>query len=88
MGHTKHAAQRLKQRTAYGKGDAERMATEALENGRHAKEFKGGFRKYLDKISMQYHTSPIVYKGSIYIFNRELLVTILPLNQKFHKYVS
>lgn len=88
MRYTHHAEKRIKQRSAYSKKDTARLADEARKQGRKAGEFKGLFRKYLDKLGIQWQTTPIVYKHMIFIFDRNVLITVLPLAQKFHKYLK
>lgn len=88
MPHTYHSEDRLKQRTAYSKRNTEKIAIEAKQLGLPVKTFKGDFKRYLDSLSRRHKTTPFVYKGSIYMFKGELLITVISVNQRFHKYIK
>lgn len=83
--YTKHSRERMK-RLGLPKRMIKEMAIEALQYGHGQASFKGNFRKYLDKLGRTYLTSPIVYKGNIFIYNGDTLVTAWSVPQQFRDY--
>lgn len=83
---TYHARDRVKKRMGLPKRLTNQLAAEALELGSRQADFKGSFRRYLDKLGIIHHTSPVVHKGYVFIFSAGTLVTLWPVPQQFRAY--
>lgn len=85
---TKHGQERLRKRLGLNKKAMERSFQSALEKGKRTSEFKGRFRKYLDAISQEYRTTPVIYGQNIYIVNKEnVLITVFQVPSEYKKYL-
>ncbi len=84
---TRHAGRRARERLGIPKKATQSNADRALRNGIHLEQTSGSLRRYLDYI--WYNDTPKnnirIYHQNIYIFNNDILVTILPLPAKYHK---
>lgn len=87
---TCHAGKRIRQRLGLNKKSTEKAAEKALQFGiTHAKT-KGKLSRHLDGIFLLNckPTNMRVYNHSVYLFNGNTLITILPLPQKFWVYAD
>ena len=82
---TEHAIERAKDRCGLNKSAAKRMSDRVLIIGKTHGDFSGAFKKYLDKLYFKYKTANNmrVYGQYIYLFNGNLLMTILNKPSKF-----
>ena len=82
---TKHAAKRTKERVGISKKIADENAIRAHQNGVPAKDIGGGLRRYLDSLYLRSKSinEIVVYNCNVYLFAKEMLVTIIPLPQKY-----
>ena len=82
---TKHATRRTKERLGLPKKTADANAEKALKGGFHRTQAKNGLRRYLDAIWYRY--PPVnnirVYHRHIYIFNDDILITVMNLPKKY-----
>lgn len=78
---TYHGEKRIIQRVGGNKKSADKIAQKALEMGLSHSDTHGNLYKYLTKVSLhngnRNHVK--VYNEKIYIFNKELLITVLNL---------
>ena len=83
---TKHATMRTRKRLGIPKKSADANAEKALHNGFHRTQAKNALRRYLDGVWYQY--PPVnnirVYHRHVYIFNNDILITVLNLPKKYH----
>lgn len=79
----------LRARKRLGVSSIEGSFAKALEHGVYRKDIKGRFRKYLDYQARLHRHNCVVYQNAIYWFSKnETLVTVIPLHQKWHKYLK
>lgn len=83
---TIHADKRARQRI--GIKDPSKIFEDALIYGFKPDEAKGQFKKYIDKMSIKHRSTPIIYKGNIFCHRKGLLLTVIPLHQKWNKYIK
>ncbi len=77
---TIHGALRALQRIGVGDKEAQRLASEAYYSGEEFHETKGKLRKYLERLKeRRLGARARVYKGYIFIFDRDRLVTVYPI---------
>lgn len=86
QGITDHGEKRVRKRLSLPKSAVAKVVDEAREHGRGQAEYSGRFRRYLDRMGIEYHTKPIVHKGNIFIFADEALVTMWPVPSQFRRY--
>ena len=84
---THHGRQRIRERVGVGKSDrkVERAAQIAWERGLHHSDFKGGFKKYLSEMYLEYQcgNNMRIHAGQIWIFQDSKLVTVKPIPPKY-----
>lgn len=87
---TRHADKRIRQRLGVNKKSTDRIAEKAMEFGITHAEAKGKLSKHLDGIFLLSYkpTNMRVYNHSIYLFNGNILITVLPLPRKFWAYAD
>lgn len=77
---TDHGRKRLDKRAAGN----DRLFEEALAVGLRSADAAGAFRRYLDKIAIAHHTTPIVHKGHVFVVGEGgVLITVFPLQHRF-----
>lgn len=83
---TKHAARRIHERLGIPLKSVERVAQLAFENGVERRHTTGGLRRYLD--ALWWGDTPkdgiVVYHRTVYIFDKGILVTVLPLPKRYY----
>lgn len=86
---TRHGEDRVRQRLGLPKRIVDKYVASALESGRSQADFKGAFRKHLDRLGIENHTRPIVHNGFIWIFGADnVLITVYVVPVKFRKYLK
>ena len=87
---TKHCYQRAKERYSLNKDSFERMVVKAIELGKKPTDFKGRIRKYLDKMTNEHNTVPVIFGEYLFFFaeNYSKLVTTYQLPSKYKPYLS
>lgn len=82
---TKHSVKRTKERVGLSKKLADKNAQKALDFGIKHSEAKGSLRKFMDALYLKYKNSnnTRVYNRKVYLFNNEVLITIINLPNKF-----
>ena len=82
---TRHAEQRTRQRVGLPKRAVDRAAARALKRGKPRQYFLGAFRRYLNFIFMKRRraNNMRVYNGYIYMFDDDVLITVLEAPPKF-----
>jgi hypothetical protein len=82
---TNHGKQRTKDRTGLSKKAAGKLAEKALLHGVHHNETKGRFRRYMDGLYLRHGSgnNNRVYNRKIFIFQGEVLITVLNLPHNF-----
>lgn len=87
---TRHADKRIRQRLGVNKKSTDKIAEKALEFGITHAEAKGKLSKHLDGIFLLNYkpTNMRVYNHSVYLFNGNTLITVLPLPHKFWAYAD
>lgn len=78
---TKHAKKRIKNRL--GNKKQEEVYGEALLYGKPRTEFKGDFRRYLDKQSIIHNSDCIVYKNMAFWHKNNVLITVYQIPSYF-----
>lgn len=83
---TSHAYRRLFERCCLTPEEARQIVNKALKHGKSISDFSGEKRKFLLKRTREFST-PIVYKGIIFIFNSDCsaLLTAYEPSDDFHK---
>ena len=84
-----HANERINQRCGLNKKSAERLSKLALENGISHHDTVGSLNRYLTKLFFynKQANNIRIYGEYIYIFCDEVLVTVIPLDNKYKKIV-
>lgn len=85
---SQHAYERARERLGLNKKSFDRLVEKALISGRKANMFKGTIRKYFDKLSIQYKTSPVVYGEYLLFFVGNLLITTYQIPSSLKKYLK
>ena len=89
MNMSNHATDRMNERCGLNKKSAERLARLALENGISHKDTSGNLNKYLTKLFFYNKTANNIkiHGEYIYIFCDDILITVMPLDNKYKKVV-
>ena len=76
---TNHAKRRMHDRIGITKGIAQKHAGKILREGIKHEDTTGDLHKWMDAEFLKYHTANNMryYAGKLYIFNGELLITVL-----------
>lgn len=87
---TKHSESRLKTRTGVNKKITKKLTAEALTIGLRHSDVTGQLKRYLDKIYLSHRTANNlrIHKQKVFLFNNEILITVLNLPQKFYSTVN
>ena len=78
---TRHGEKRLRKRAGLKKKTAKKESAKALKEGITHAESRGRLRKFLDKLflSHQKANNIRVYKGRVYLFHKDILITAISL---------
>ena len=89
MNMSNHATDRMSERCGLNKKSAERLSKLALENGISHSDTSGSLNKYLTKLFFYNKTANNIriYGEYIYIFCDDILITVMPLDNKYKKIV-
>ena len=83
---TRHATRRTRERLGIPKKAADSNAEKALNGGFHMDMAKNSLKRYLEGVCREY--PPVnnvrVYHRNIYIFNNDILITVMQLPKKYH----
>lgn len=85
---TKHGRNRAHQRTGLPRRTIDRNAERALKAGIARTDTRGALRRYLDKLYYSHDCAASnirVYCGYVYIFNGDILITVLILPQEYRR---
>jgi len=83
-----HAYQRAKQRMGLSKHAIDRLAGIAYYKGIRMTEAKGSFLKFLrEHFTLKPHHTVIVFANMVFLYDDNLLVTVVHLPAKYYKYV-
>lgn len=85
-GVTDHAKKRIRKRI--GPKDAEKNFRQALVEGTPLKDTKGNLKRYLTRKAITHQSDAIVHKNYVYWHKKTVLLTVIPLPQKFIKYIK
>jgi hypothetical protein len=87
---TSHAKKRIKKRLGIPKHIIQEISTDSYRYGIPHSQTTGSLNKYLTKLYMKYETSnnSRIYKEKVFIFNNNILITILDLPARFKKRLS
>lgn len=89
---SKHASQRLKEREGLKKSAQLRNAKNAVLKGTPHGETKGRLKKFLTGMllseSSHKGTHAYVYNNCVYLFNKNVLVTVIQVPSNLHKLVN
>lgn len=84
---TAHGEKRLRKRLGISKTAVKRDFERALKDGKRHGEFKGSFKRYLDKYGAFYRSLAIVYGNTIYFTSGNRLITAWEVPSRFRKYI-
>lgn len=84
---TQHAYDRARERLGLNKNSFDRLVEKTLISGRKANTFKGTIRKYFDRLSIIYKTSPVVYGEYLLFFVGGRVITTYQLPSHLKKYL-
>ena len=89
MNMSNHATDRMSERCGLNKKSAERLSKLALENGISHSDTSGSLNRYLTKLFFYNKTANNIriYGEYIYIFCDDILITVMPLDNKYKKVV-
>lgn len=88
---TKHGHNRIRQRAGIPKRAVERMTKAALEKGISPTDTRGSLKKYLAFIYAKGNgraNNLKIYANKVFVFDGEVLVTILNLPPKYQRLVA
>lgn len=82
---TKHGAKRIKERIGLGKGSVQKNVEKALVEGITHADTKGSLHRYLDGVYLlnERPNNMRIYNHMLYLFRGNILITVLPLPQKY-----
>lgn len=83
---TDHAKQRTKERLGLSKNLTDKIAQKALDNGVIHSETAGSFKRFYDGLYLRHRNANNirVYNRKVYLFNDEVLITIINLPNKYN----
>lgn len=83
-----HADKRAKKRASIK--DPSVVFELAKQHGLHQRDMKGNLRSYIDKRARNHQSTCVIYKGNEYWYSSRsnVLKTVIPVNQKWHKYIK
>lgn len=84
---SKHGRDRIRERIGIPKKAVEKNAKRAYEHGLKHGELNGGLKKYADAVYFENRTANNIriYCGMTYVFCGNVLITVMPLPEKFKK---
>ena len=84
-----HATDRMSERCGLNKKSSERLSKLALENGISHNDTVGSLNRYLTKLFFYNKTANNIriYGEYVYIFCDDILITVIPLDNKYKKVV-
>jgi hypothetical protein len=84
---TQHANKRIKQRTSISKKAVNTVVLRALQDGIKHSDCSGRLKRYFDFLYFSYKSANNirVYDGHVYIFQKDILITVFPLPYSFRK---
>lgn len=87
---TNHAKRRMQSRIGITKGIAQKQALKVLRTGIKHEETLGDLHRWMDAEFLRYRTANNMryYAGKLYIFDGEVLITVLNANQDFESSLS
>ena len=87
---TNHAKRRMHSRIGITKGIAQKQAVKVLRNGIKHEETLGNLNRWMNAEFLRYRTANNMryYAGKLYIFDGEVLITVLNANQDFESSLS
>lgn len=87
---TEHAYERGKERLSLKHDSLDRLAETAYHTGLKHSETKGKLRKYIDKLWFTNQTANNIkiYGENIFIFSKNLLITVYQLPNDLRKYIK
>ena len=87
---TNHAKRRMHSRIGITKGIAQKQAVKVLRNGIKHEETLGDLNRWMNAEFLRYRTANNrrYYAGKLYIFDGEVLITVLNANQDFESSLS
>jgi hypothetical protein len=82
---TRHGAKRVKERIGLSKSSIQKNVEKALVSGVTHSETKGSLHRYLDGVYLlkECPNNMRVYNRMVYLFRGNVLITVLPLPQKY-----
>ena len=86
---TKHAYKRAKKRLGWNKSALNNMMPRIYQLGKKHGEAKSRkLRKFFDKVFLKYPecNNTRIYKGFVYFFANNVLITVYPLDKKLNGY--
>ena len=89
MNMSNHATDRMSERCGLNKKSSERLSKLALENGISHNDTVGSLNRYLTKLFFYNKTANNIriYGEDVYIFCDDILITVIPLDNKYKKVV-
>jgi hypothetical protein len=89
MNMSNHATDRMSERCGLNKKSAERLSKLALENGISHNDTVGSLNRYLTKLFFYNKTANNIriHGEYVYIFCDDILITVIPLDNKYKKVV-
>lgn len=83
---SRHSKKRIRRRL--GSKNPHKTLGEALLYGTRYQDTRGDLRRYLGKQAFMHSSSCVVYKGMVFWYKGNTLTTVIPLPQKFFKYMK
>lgn len=87
---TSHGSERMRERMGLNKKSLDEVCNKALSRGIKHGDTSGALRKYLDGIYMSHRHSnnTRIYNHKVFVFNGEILITVLNLPNRFKGQVN
>lgn len=84
---TKHSIKRMGQRLGLKKKSCRRQAQAAFDCGLKLEDVKGALNSLLNAIYLKYRAARNlrVYNKHIYVFDKNVLITVLKVSNKFYR---
>ena len=82
-----HGADRIRERVGLPKKAVDKNVERAFEKGLKHGELSGGLRRFIDALYLEHRMANNIriYCGMVYLFCGNVLVTVVPLPQKYRK---
>ena len=87
---TDHAEKRVRDRVGVKKNVVDKVTQKALKNGITHNETAGSLKRYMDKLYLSHKkaTNMRIYNRNIYLFDDNILITVINLPNKYHSTVD